>query len=105
MRTFRHLPCIGFAKPVSPPNRRWCYHPSRQTRLRWREGPPEGPATEWLHLVYWLIGVMLMVRLIGNIAPLQPPWMQREPSLRYAFSFLIHALMWPIHVGRDRYDE
>ena len=23
----------------------------------------------------------------------------------YAMSFLIHALMWPIHLGRDRYDE
>jgi hypothetical protein len=45
----------------------------------------------WLLLVYWLIGVMLTVRLIGNIAPLQPPWMQREPGLRYALSFLIHA--------------
>ena len=60
---------------------------------------------EWLLLVYWLIGVMLTVRLIGNIAPLQPTWMQREPGLRYAMSFLIHALMWPIHLGRDRYDE
>jgi len=38
---------------------------------------------EWLLLVYWLIwliGVMLTVRLIGNIAPLHPPWMQRDPA-------------------------
>ena len=60
---------------------------------------------EWLLLVNWLIGVMPTVRLIGNIAPLQPPWMPRELGLRYALSFAIHTLMRPIDVGRDRYDE
>jgi hypothetical protein len=60
---------------------------------------------EWLLLVYWLIGIGLTVRLTGNIAPLQPTWIHGNPGLRYAMSFLIHALMWPIHLGRDRYDH
>lgn len=59
----------------------------------------------WLLLGYLLVGVALTLRLSGNIAPLQPTWMQRETGIRYAVSFLVHSLVWPLHLGRDRYDE
>ena len=59
----------------------------------------------WLFFSYLLVGVALTLRWIGNIAPLQPTWMQQETGIRYAMSFLMHALMWSLNVGRDRYDK
>ena len=60
---------------------------------------------EWLLLAYVLIGIALTLRLTTYIAPLQPTWMQQVVGIRYAVSFLVYALMWPLNVGRDRYDR
>lgn len=60
---------------------------------------------EWLLLAYLLVGVALTLRLTTYIAPLQPTWMQQEVGIRYAMSFLVYALMWPLNVGCDRYDR
>ena len=60
---------------------------------------------EWLLLAYVLVGVALTLRLTAHIAPLQPTWMQQEGGIHYAMSFLVYALMWPVNVGRDRYDK
>jgi hypothetical protein len=60
---------------------------------------------EWLLVVYLLVGVALTLRLATYIAPLQPTWMQQEVDFRWAMSFLIYSLMWPLNVGRDRYDK
>jgi hypothetical protein len=60
---------------------------------------------EWLLLIFLLAGVVLTLRSTTSIAPLQPTWMQREIAIRYAMSFLVHTIVWPLHLGRDRYDE
>ena len=59
---------------------------------------------EWFSLGTW-VGVALTLRLSCNIAPLQPTWMQLETGTRYALPFLVDSLVWPLHLGRDRYDE
>jgi hypothetical protein len=60
---------------------------------------------EWLLLAYVLVGIANTLRLTTYIAPLQPTWMQQVVGIRYAVSFLVYALMWPLNVGRDRYDR
>jgi hypothetical protein len=58
---------------------------------------------EWLLLAYLLVGAALTLRLTIYIAPRQRTWMQQEVGIRYAMSFLVYALMWPLNVGPDRY--